>query len=84
VSQPGYLVRAYTYYPGWRATVDGRPTEILRANYAFMALPLGPGEHRVELRYRPVSLTFGAVVSGLSLLVVIGVVGLRATPKSSK
>jgi hypothetical protein len=83
VSQPGYLVLAYTHYPGWRATVDGLPTEILRANYAFMALPLGPGEHQVMLRFRPMSLTLGAVISGLSLLVVIGIVGLSGVRKSS-
>jgi uncharacterized membrane protein YfhO len=83
VSQPGYLVLAYTHYPGWRATVDGRPTKILRANYAFMALPIEPGEHQVMLRYRPMSLTVGAVVSGLSLLAVIGIVGLGSFRKSS-
>jgi len=77
MSQPGYLVLAYTYYPGWRATVDGRLTEILRANYAFMALPLEPGEHQVMLRYQPVSLVVGAVITGLSFLVVSGTAGLR-------
>jgi hypothetical protein len=82
VSQPGYLVLAYTHYPGWSATVDGRPTEILRANYAFMALPIGPGEHRVIVSYRPISLAVGAVVSGLSLLAVIGIVGLGSVRKS--
>jgi hypothetical protein len=76
MSQPGYLVLAYTYYPGWRATVDGRPTEILRANYAFMALPLATGEHQVVLRYRPASLMLGAIISGLSVLAVIGL-GIR-------
>jgi hypothetical protein len=83
VSQPGYLVLAYTHYPGWHATVDGRPTEILRANYVFMALPLGPGEHQVMLRFQPMSLMLGAVLSGLSLLVVIGMVGLSGVRKSS-
>jgi hypothetical protein len=78
ISQPGYLVLSYTYYPGWRATVDGQPAEILRANYAFMAVPLKPGEHQVVLRYRPFSLISGAIISGLSLVVaMIGMV-LRA------
>jgi len=77
MSHPGYLVLAYTYYPGWRATVDGRLTEVLRANYAFMALPLEPGEHQVMLRYQPVSLVVGAVITGLSFLVVSGTAGLR-------
>lgn len=73
MSQPGYLVLAYTHYPGWRATVDGQSTELLRANYAFMALPLDAGEHRVVLNYRPVSVMVGAAVSGLSVLAIIGI-----------
>ncbi len=74
VPGPGYLVLAYTYYPGWHATVDSQPTQILRANYVFMALPLEAGEHQVVLHYQPVSLTLGALVSGMSVLLVIGMV----------
>ncbi len=74
LEQPAYLVLAYTYYPGWRATVDGQPAEILRANYAFMALPLQAGKHQVVLNYRPVSLTLGALITGLSALTIIAVV----------
>jgi hypothetical protein len=37
--------------PGWRAWVDGETAEILPANLAFMAVPVPPGRHRVELRY---------------------------------
>ncbi len=74
VSQPGYLVLAYTYYPGWGATVDDQPVRILRANYALMALPVEAGEHRVVLRYRPISLKLGAAISGLSALAMIGMV----------
>jgi hypothetical protein len=70
--QPGYLVLAYTYYPGWRATVDGQPAEILRANYAFMALSLGPGEHQVRLRYQPLSFLLGAAISSLALCTLVG------------
>lgn len=81
VSRPGYLVLAYTHYPGWRASVDGRPAQLLRANYALMALPLEPGEHRVVLRYRPLSLTLGALISGLSLLAMIGVAISKSTSR---
>jgi hypothetical protein len=83
ISQPGYLVLAHTYYPGWSAEVDGRPTELLRANYVFMALPVEPGERQVTLRYRPVSLMLGAFVSGLSLLSVVGVLVLKGIQKSA-
>jgi hypothetical protein len=73
MSQPGYLVLAYTHYPGWRATVDGQSTELLRANYTFMALPMDAGEHHVVLYYRPVSVMVGAAVSGLSVMAMMGI-----------
>jgi len=60
---PGYLVLADTWYPGWRATVDGEPTEVLRANYAFRAVWLEAGEHVVEFVYRPRAVVAGMVLS---------------------
>jgi hypothetical protein len=48
----GYVVLLDSYYPGWKAYVDGVETEILRANYAFRAVPVEAGKHRVECRYR--------------------------------
>jgi len=68
---PGYLVLADTYYPGWRATVDGAPVDILRANYAFRAVWLEAGEHVVEMTYRPVSVLLGGAVSLIALLLLI-------------
>jgi hypothetical protein len=78
-AQPGYLVLAYTYYPGWNATVDGEPAEILRADYTLLALPVEAGQHRVELSYRPLSFILGAAISGLAVLAMIGLL-LRAKP----
>ncbi|MBE9506721.1 MAG: YfhO family protein, partial [Chloroflexi bacterium] len=56
---PGYLMLADTWYPGWQATVDGEPVEILRANHAFRAVWLEAGEHTVEMAYRPASVLVG-------------------------
>jgi hypothetical protein len=70
---PGYLVLADTWYPGWRATVDDQPADILRANYAFRAVWLEAGEHTVEVVYRPTSVLVGGVVSVTVLILpVIG------------
>lgn len=49
----GVLVVADTWYPGWEATVDGQPAPVLRVDHDFRGLRLEPGDHRVELRYRP-------------------------------
>ncbi|MBN1979185.1 MAG: YfhO family protein [Anaerolineae bacterium] len=68
---PGYLVLADTWYPGWRATVDGEPAEILRANYAFRAVWLEAGEHTVEMAYRPTSALVGGALSIATLVVIV-------------
>jgi len=68
----GFLVLADTFYPGWHATLDGQPTEILRADYTFRAVALPPGEHTILFRYLPLSFQAGAVVSLLTLFVTVG------------
>ncbi len=64
----GYLILADTYYPGWRAYVDGREQPVLRADYAVRAVALEAGQHTVVFRYRPVSFRIGAAISALALL----------------
>jgi len=80
---PGWLVLADTFFPGWVARVDGQPREILRANVAFRAVAVQPGESRVEFRYEPLSYRAGAVVSLLAaaMVVALGVAGRRAQAK---
>ena len=62
------LVLSDTHYPGWTATVDGVSAPILRANYAFRAVSVPAGAHRVDFRYRPRSFTYGLLLSALGLL----------------
>ena len=69
---------AYTFYPGWQATLDGTPVEILRANHAFRAVVFPPGEHIVVFRYAPLSFHMGGAISLLSLIaVMVGLAVLR-------
>ena len=64
----GHLVLSDTYFPGWEATVDGKPVRILRANYLVRAVALEPGSHQVGFRYRPFSWRIGRDGSLVSLL----------------
>ena len=75
----GFLVLADTHYPGWRATVDGAETPILRANYSMRAVRMPPGSHDVRFRYEPRLLWAGAAVSLVTTLVIAGLL-VRAWP----
>lgn len=80
----GYLLLSDAYFPGWRATVDGRDAPVLQADLAFRAiyLPNG-GDHTVVFRYRPRWWAIGWGIAGLialstiALLIVPPVVGRR-------
>jgi hypothetical protein len=62
----GYLILADMWYPGWRATVDGKPAPVLHADYLFRAVPVPAGEHAILFTFRPVSFYWGLVASCLA------------------
>lgn len=50
----GLLVLSEIHYPvGWTATVDGKETELVRANALLMALEIPAGSHDVQLNFEP-------------------------------
>lgn len=60
-----------TYYPGWRAYIDGKETKILRADYAFRAVSVPSGNHTVKFLYDPLSFKIGHAVSLVSIILLI-------------
>ena len=51
---PAVLVLSESYYPGFRAWLDGRETQILPVDHAFRGVMLPtPGVHRFQMRYQP-------------------------------
>jgi hypothetical protein len=83
----GMIVVVDAWDPGWHARVDGRATDLLRANGAFRAVAVPAGRHVVEMRYRPwsVPVGLGATLAGLLVLAVgsARLVRRRLTPASS-
>jgi hypothetical protein len=66
----GWVVLADAFAPGWRATVDGLPAEIRRANLLFRAVEVPHGRHVIEMAYAPMSLYAGAVMTLCGLLIL--------------
>jgi len=71
--RPALLVISENFYPAWNASIDGQSTPVLRANFAFRAVPVPAGEHDVALHYSSDSLRNSAWVSAavLSLLLLV-------------
>lgn len=67
----GYLVLSEVWFPGWTCVIDGTPTPIYRANYAFRAIELPAGEHEVVFRFDPMTFRWGRAVSLVALTCVL-------------
>jgi hypothetical protein len=67
----GQLVLLDTFYPGWRAQVDGHATPIRPADAAFRAIPVSAGHHVVRFYYRPTSVIVGGGISIVALLAIV-------------
>jgi hypothetical protein len=63
----GMIFFSEPYYSERQAFVDGQRVTPIRANVAFMAVPVPPGKHHVELRYVPSSFHRGAGISAATL-----------------
>jgi hypothetical protein len=75
------LVTSDAVYPGWSARVDADATPILAADYAFRAVVVPAGSHRVTFAFRPRSTLAGAAVTlaafGITLRLVLRRRGTR-------
>ncbi len=67
----GYLVITEMWYPGWKATVNGRPANVLRVGGTFCAVRVEQGTQEVILRYKPDSCSQGLFLSCLGLAVTL-------------
>jgi hypothetical protein len=78
VSVPSALIISDTWHPGWRAKLDDMETPVYRANAAFRAIFIPPGNHTVSLDYWPPNLGWYLLASALGLLAISVLVFLPA------
>ena len=70
-SAPALLVLRDSWYPGWRATVDGQPTPIYRVNGCFRGVLVPRGKHIVRFAYRPWIVYISGTVSILVTMLLV-------------
>lgn len=68
----GRLVLADTWYPGWRATVDGNPVAIDRVHGVFRSVRLPPGKHRIAFVFDPLSFRIGLAGTLAGIVIWLG------------
>jgi len=69
---PAMVVVGQAYHHNWRASVDGAPVPLWRANYAFQAVAVPAGQHRIRLVYQDKAFQAGVVISVVSMLIGAG------------
>ena len=72
----GMVLLTDTYYPGWKAYVDGKRTELYEADYLFRGVSVPEGEHQIEFVYDPVSFKVGAALSLLAIVCLLAMVAI--------
>jgi hypothetical protein len=68
----GYVVFTDPFAPGWQVEVDGQPVPQLVANYAFSAVVVKAGGHRLQRYYRPSEVVWGFSISVLAAIILAG------------
>ena len=70
--KPELAVFSEIYYPkGWQITIDGKPAEMLRANYTLRALPIPQGTHTVVFEFNPASIRITDTIARIALLIML-------------
>ena len=72
------------YSPAWKAFIDGKETEIFKANFAFRSVIVPQGKHTISLEYRSEKFETGKylslianIIAGLALALGLVAAGRR-------
>ena len=70
-SAPTVLVVRDSFFAGWRATVDGAPAPVWRADLLFRAVPVPAGEHVVEMTFQQATYEAGRAISLAAIAIAV-------------
>lgn len=73
LEKAAFLVLSDSYYPGWRAYIDGLEVTLHRANYLVRAVFVPSGSHRIRFVYDPFSFKAGLAISVIGIFAVASI-----------
>lgn len=74
-ASPGLLMVSERHEPGWKATLDGQQSDVLRADYLLRAVAVPAGRHTVHLQFRSPIYLWGLGITLCSLVLFCGLSG---------
>ena len=77
-TKDGIAVFSEIYYPyGWKAYIDGNPTDHFRANYTLRAMNVPAGQHHIRFEFRPATVEkWGKVSVACCYLIYLTILGI--------
>lgn len=69
----GHVVFSRTFFPSWKATLDGAPARVLLANGRDLAVALPAGRHHVEIFWSAAPFRSGVALALLALVSVLAI-----------
>jgi hypothetical protein len=74
----GMIILSQTFFPGWEACVDGHQAHLYEAYGVLQGVVVDGGSRRIEVRYRPLAVYLGGVLTTLGLVAAL----LLALPRA--
>jgi hypothetical protein len=71
MSAPGVVVLMDNWHPSWNATVDGQPAYVGKINQSFRGIVVPAGKHKIEMSYRPKTLSAGLGLGAIGFLILL-------------
>ena len=67
------LICSIPYDKGWSVYIDGRKAETNDIYGALISVDIPSGEHTIVMKYRPVNLISGIIITALCIIILIGI-----------
>ena len=65
----GMVIVTDSFFPGWRATVDGKSTPIYEVDGGVRGIVVDKGAHEIYMKYRPWTVFLGGAMTLLAAAV---------------